>query len=113
MDIEGEVEICAVVTPLCAASCVRPVLSAGVECPGADGYALTDNQKIVALVSGVCGTSQQGESFFSNPEIFYGGGFRDTDGNDVLPGQGWAGPCLLYTSPSPRDRQKSRMPSSA
>ena len=29
---------------------------------------------------------------------------------------GWAlflGSCLLYTSPSPRDRQKSRMPSSA
>ena len=27
----------------------------------------------------------------------------------------WIGPysCLLYTSPSPRDRQKSRMPSSA
>ena len=25
--------------------------------------------------------------------------------------QRWA--CLLYTSPSPRDRQKSRMPSSA
>ena len=24
-----------------------------------------------------------------------------------------ARPCLLYTSPSPRDRQKSRMPSSA
>ena len=24
-----------------------------------------------------------------------------------------AGVCLLYTSPSPRDRQKSRMPSSA
>ena len=24
-----------------------------------------------------------------------------------------ANPCLLYTSPSPRDRQKSRMPSSA
>ena len=27
---------------------------------------------------------------------------------DLLPGD-----CLLYTSPSPRDRQKSRMPSSA
>ena len=27
------------------------------------------------------------------------------------PGQHWF--CLLYTSPSPRDRQKSRMPSSA
>ena len=25
----------------------------------------------------------------------------------------WASVCLLYTSPSPRDRQKSRMPSSA
>ena len=25
----------------------------------------------------------------------------------------WIWPCLLYTSPSPRDRQKSRMPSSA
>ena len=25
----------------------------------------------------------------------------------------WANICLLYTSPSPRDRQKSRMPSSA
>ena len=28
-----------------------------------------------------------------------------------IPGQGET--CLLYTSPSPRDRQKSRMPSSA
>ena len=26
---------------------------------------------------------------------------------------GWPMGCLLYTSPSPRDRQKSRMPSSA
>ena len=26
---------------------------------------------------------------------------------------GWKYACLLYTSPSPRDRQKSRMPSSA
>ena len=25
----------------------------------------------------------------------------------------WISACLLYTSPSPRDRQKSRMPSSA
>ena len=28
-------------------------------------------------------------------------------------GVGTTSPCLLYTSPSPRDRQKSRMPSSA
>ena len=28
-------------------------------------------------------------------------------------GLSWVTICLLYTSPSPRDRQKSRMPSSA
>ena len=37
---------------------------------------------------------------------------------DVIDGEGrpigeMSMPCLLYTSPSPRDRQKSRMPSSA
>ena len=32
---------------------------------------------------------------------------------NVLPNLGIAEICLLYTSPSPRDRQKSRMPSSA
>ena len=31
----------------------------------------------------------------------------------VAPYQLWLHTCLLYTSPSPRDRQKSRMPSSA
>ena len=30
-----------------------------------------------------------------------------------MPGSGESVYCLLYTSPSPRDRQKSRMPSSA
>ena len=38
-------------------------------------------------------------------------------GPEVIVGENtWIGPnviCLLYTSPSPRDRQKSRMPSSA
>ena len=35
--------------------------------------------------------------------------------NFYVLGQSWGGilACLLYTSPSPRDRQKSRMPSSA
>ena len=32
---------------------------------------------------------------------------------DALKGNVKKGICLLYTSPSPRDRQKSRMPSSA
>ena len=31
----------------------------------------------------------------------------------MLTGLGLVTACLLYTSPSPRDRQKSRMPSSA
>ena len=32
---------------------------------------------------------------------------------DTIKGEDLISPCLLYTSPSPRDRQKSRMPSSA
>ena len=37
------------------------------------------------------------------------------DVNDSMTGTviDWPRGCLLYTSPSPRDRQKSRMPSSA
>ena len=31
----------------------------------------------------------------------------------VIDGAPWFGTCLLYTSPSPRDRTRSRMPSSA
>ena len=39
------------------------------------------------------------------------GGFSNSD---VLgSAKGWAGACLLYTSPSPRDGLLSRMPSSA
>ena len=37
-------------------------------------------------------------------------------GDDVwirVSADAWVTTCLLYTSPSPRDRQKSRMPSSA
>ena len=34
-------------------------------------------------------------------------------GGQVLQGEGYESGCLLYTSPSPRDRTRSRMPSSA
>ena len=51
-----------------------------------------------------------------NPNGFQGTGmFRSaqlTGTNSTLNCSGWS-TCLLYTSPSPRDRQKSRMPSSA
>ena len=50
---------------------------------------------------------QQARGNFNNGEIleYKPIGFTQ-DGGDLKP-------CLLYTSPSPRDRQKSRMPSSA
>ena len=32
---------------------------------------------------------------------------------DSAAGRAFAGSCLLYTSPSPRDKRQSRMPSSA
>ena len=31
----------------------------------------------------------------------------------LKPGWKWSNDCLLYTSPSPRDKRQSRMPSSA
>ena len=37
---------------------------------------------------------------------------NDKPNDNIRNGQ-YENPCLLYTSPSPRDRQKSRMPSSA
>ena len=41
------------------------------------------------------------------------GGFERTALVEVLEGDAEAEPCLLYTSPSPRDKRQSRMPSSA
>ena len=37
----------------------------------------------------------------------------DADGDGAISSDELSNGCLLYTSPSPRDRQKSRMPSSA
>ena len=42
--------------------------------------------------------NETGQQYYQGAEGFVGDG---------------ANSCLLYTSPSPRDRQKSRMPSSA
>ena len=55
------------------------------------------------LLAAVFSFSVATESFAQQPDDGPGGGRRP---------QGQDG-CLLYTSPSPRDRQKSRMPSSA
>ena len=58
-----------------------------------------------------CITMDSGEPAFENPVTF-----DTTQGNTTVsltttPAEKQG--CLLYTSPSPRDRQKSRMPSSA
>ena len=57
--------------------------------------------------TGVCWDNAMAESFWSTLKIeyYYRHAFRTRE--EVYEG------CLLYTSPSPRDRQKSRMPSSA
>ena len=41
------------------------------------------------------------------------GTYRDVGSSDELIKLSEDSSCLLYTSPSPRDRQKTRMPSSA
>ena len=48
--------------------------------------------------------------FFSKAKDSY---FWDVDGNKFIDLMCAYGPCLLYTSPSPRDATLSRMPSSA
>ena len=48
---------------------------------------------LIIAFPGIIGFYYFGNSFYENQDMIY--------------------PCLLYTSPSPRDRQKSRMPSSA
>ena len=54
--------------------------------------------------------------FISNVEIGGNGNAKALmirDGRDSADGIRFTHTCLLYTSPSPRDRQKSRMPASA
>ena len=52
----------------------------------------------------VCGTM----TLPDDETVLVEGEYRGEDGNFVP-----LSPCLLYTSPSPRDRTRSRMPSSA
>ena len=63
--------------------------------------------KYLGLLYGIVFLSHQIGSFFG---AYLGGLFHDIYGSYDY---AWYLACLLYTSPSPRDRQKSRMPSSA
>ena len=54
------------------------------------------------------------DDFLDNPDVVRAYALEQQF--ERLGGKNWPGrdsSCLLYTSPSPRDRQKSRMPSSA
>ena len=68
----------------------------------ATGY--TDQRPVSSLAWAYSGGISENRSRLVLPESLSG---ADQD-PAILPGL-----CLLYTSPSPRDRQKSRMPSSA
>ena len=56
---------------------------------------------------------------FAAPGAALAGPYVNVEANSGFTGSDYTGTttdahvCLLYTSPSPRDRQKSRMPSSA
>ena len=55
--------------------------------------------------------SAQGTLFVQ--DLYCGADFSEALPIRVINQNAWHNACLLYTSPSPRDRQKSRMPSSA
>ena len=63
---------------------------------------------------GVFDVSHMGEFFVEGPQaLALIQKVTSNDASTLVIGQAQYSCCLLYTSPSPRDRQKSRMPSSA
>ena len=68
-------------------------------------------------------TTQEALTYFEDDDVFMAGPLGDSCPDEALriyrpdrsddSENARPHPCLLYTSPSPRDRQKSRMPSSA
>ena len=63
-------------------------------------------------ITAIIGPNGAGKSTFFN---LIAGTHAPSSGEVIFDGRNIAGlkPCLLYTSPSPRDRTRSRMPSSA
>ena len=67
-----------------------------------------------ALYEAYSGTTFGGNTFIKNPNsIIEQSGTFKIPVNPKMDASHSATPCLLYTSPSPRDRTRSRMPSSA
>ena len=75
-----------------------------------DHYLSNKQQIIFDSKSGELTVTQSGNLLTLN---FPSDAFKKVDNNDEINQAANTYSCLLYTSPSPRDRQKSRMPSSA
>ena len=84
-----------------AALRVAPLRAATASAAGAIRMGAAVGDKLPSSVLSTCGVSGKKAVIF-----FYGADDAPSCSKEI-------GACLLYTSPSPRDRQKSRMPSSA
>ena len=78
-------------------------------------YASKDIRNILVAGHAGCGKTTLTESllYLSGATERMGRVEDGTTASDFDPEEARRKACLLYTSPSPRDRQKSRMPSSA
>ena len=85
------------------------------ETDGAEGLYI-DDVRIVALANWDSVASPSDDEYSNRQYELRNLGQvagNGTTENDLQATNAWEMICLLYTSPSPRDRQKSRMPSSA
>src|SRR5665213_1884865 len=85
---------------------------------GVDRETVARHVKMAAASGAMCAASDfpAGEASDANAAISITGSETAAGRQAIDAGRGEVAasiPCLLYTSPSPRDRQKSRMPSSA
>ena len=79
-------------------------------CTASMSQAASTSSSVIAAVGTAAGSGRQ-RRFTAKRELEILQNLADTDSGSDEESQ--RNDCLLYTSPSPRDRQKSRMPSSA
>ena len=84
-----------------------PLVAGSTNPLSGDLYITHDNADIILGRANAANTANRIEGLGTSGKTFIQFGFNQNDGGDEYQS------CLLYTSPSPRDRQKSRMPSSA
>ena len=72
---------------------------------------IVETKKILIDCKLECASGEALENFELMTDFY--GELNEKKDNAVLVCHAFSGSCLLYTSPSPRDAHKSRMPSSA